>query len=233
MATVGEMATGIAHELYQPLSAIQIGTDFFRNMVEEGQEISPEELVLVCRQMAGQAARAVHTVNHIRDLGRRSDGISEHVDVNEPIRGIAMLMNGQFKSLGVNVVLDLAKKLPPIIGESNRLEQMFLNLVMNAMDAMEDKIRQLPVGTNTLTIRSFEENAQVVVSVSDTGFGIPEDIKEKIFEPFFTTKQVGEGTGLGLSISYGTVKDYNGTIEVASQVGRGSTFKVTFPVSHY
>jgi signal transduction histidine kinase len=117
------------------------------------------------------------------------------------------------------------------MGDSNRLEQVFTDLVINARDAMEARKKQLAGSdfSNTLTVRSFTENSQVVVTITDTGTGIPEEIRERIFEPFFTTKKVGEGTGLGLSISYGIVKDYNGTIEVESEVGKGSTFKMTFP----
>ena len=231
MSTLGEMATGIAHELYQPLSTIQIGTDFLRGIIDEKQQIDQEELALVCEQMAAQAARAVRTVDHLRELGRKSSGVLEHIDINEPIRGVFLLMNEQLKSLGINVVLDLTDKLPRIVGEGNRIEQMFVDLVMNARDAMEEKIKQFPKGVNTLTVRSFKENTQVVVTISDSGFGISSEIREKIFEPFFTTKGVGKGTGLGLSISYGTVKDYNGTIKVESKVGLGTTIKVAFPAS--
>jgi signal transduction histidine kinase len=118
------------------------------------------------------------------------------------------------------------------MADSNRLEQVFMNLVLNARQAMEEKKPETAgvAPDNVLTVRSFQENGQVVVTVTDTGTGIPETLNEKIFEPFFTTKKVGEGTGLGLSISYEIVKDYRGTIEIESAKGKGSTFKITFPV---
>ena len=109
-----------------------------------------------------------------------------------------------------------------------RLEQVFINLVINARGAMEDK---LAPPTKLLRIRSFTDNGHVVVTISDTGIGIPKDIIYRIFEPFFTTKEVGKGAGLGLSISYGIVEAYGGTITVQSEVGAGTTFELRFPVA--
>jgi PAS domain S-box-containing protein len=231
MSTLGEMATGVAHELNQPLSTIQIGTDLLRNMIKEGEKIPDSELALVSEQMAEQVVRAVHIINHLRQFGRKAQIQPERVDINEPLEGVFTLLSQQLKLRGIRVVLDLTEDLPPIMGDINRLEQVFIDLVMNARDAMEEKQRQLGDSdfSNTLTVRSFKENSQVVVTITDTGTGIPDEIREKIFEPFFTTKKVGEGTGLGLSISYGIVQDYNGMIEVESEVGKGSTFKMSFP----
>jgi len=137
----------------------------------------------------------------------------------------------QLRLRGIKVVLDLKDDLPPILGDTNRLEQVFINLVVNARTAMEVKKGEFARGEveSVLTVRSFREDGRVVVTVTDTGTGIPDAVKDKIFEPFFTTKEVGKGTGLGLSISYGIVKDYDGTIEVESEPGRGATFKLTFP----
>jgi histidine kinase len=113
------------------------------------------------------------------------------------------------------------------------LEQVFINLVMNARDSMEEE-RAGGYGEDkesSLTIRSYQEDGKVVVTMSDTGTGMPESVRDRIFEPFFTTKEVGKGTGLGLSISYGIVKDYGGVIEVESEVGIGTTFTLTFPAA--
>ncbi|NVL90409.1 MAG: PAS domain S-box protein [Desulfobacterales bacterium] len=231
MSTLGEMATGVAHELNQPLSTIQIGADFFKNMVRRGRQIPHEELALVSEQMADQVARAVRIINHMREFGRKTEDQLEKVDINQPLGEVFALLSQQLRVQGIKIVLDLKDGLPPIIGDSNRLEQVFIDLVVNARDAMGKKKERLEgeASENTLTVKSFLENSQVAVTIADTGNGIPEDIREKIFEPFFTTKEVGKGTGLGLSISYGIVKDHNGTIELESEVDKGTTFKITFP----
>ncbi len=231
MSTLGEMATGVAHELNQPLSAIQIGTDFFRNMVKQGQDIPPDELALVSKEISEQVTRAVHIINHLREFGRKGDIQRKKIDINKPIRGVFTLLGQQLKLRGIRIEPDLQEGLPPIMGDRNRLEQVFIDLVINAKDAMEEKKRRREEqGVEAvLTVRSFKENGDVVVTIGDTGIGIAEDIRDKIFEPFFTTKEVGEGTGLGLSISYGIIKDYHGTIVVESEEGKGTTFKISFP----
>jgi histidine kinase len=129
------------------------------------------------------------------------------------------------------VNLDLDENIPPILGVRNRLEQVFINLVMNARDAIEEK-REMTHGEapeGVLSIRSYQEDGKVVAVVRDNGNGMPESVKEKIFEPFFTTKEITKGTGLGLSISYGIIKDYEGAIEVESMAGSGTIFKISFP----
>jgi PAS domain S-box-containing protein len=231
MSTLGEMATGVAHELNQPLSAIQIGADFFQNIVRGGGEIPREELAFVSEQIASQVARAVSIINHMREFGRKAEIQREKVDINEPLRAVFALLGEQLKVRGVKLLLDLQDDLPPVFADSNRLEQVFIDLVVNARDAMEEGKERLEGETfqNTLKVKTFREDGQVVVTIADTGPGISDDVKEKIFEPFFTTKEVGKGTGLGLSISYGIVKDYDGTIEVESEVDKGTTFKISFP----
>ena len=231
MSTLGEMASGVAHELNQPLSALQIGTDFIFNMVKQGQEIPQSELIVVSEQMREQIDRAVRIINHLREFGRKAEIKRKEVYINKPIEEVFILLSQQLKLRRIKVVLDLNDDLPPIMGDMNRLEQVFINLVINARNAMEEKKEQFVEREteNILTIKSFQKDGQVVVTVTDTGTGIPDNMKDKIFEPFFTTRQVGKGTGLGLSISYGIVKDYGGTIEVESEVGKGASFKITFP----
>ena len=230
MSTLGEMASAVAHELNQPLSAIQIGVDLIHNVVEQGGK-GWNDMPEVSRHMKEQVDRAVHIINHLRQFGRKTEIEKEKVYINQPIRGVFTLLGQQLRLRGIKVVLDLKDDIPPIMGDTNRLEQVFINLVVNARNAMEARKGKFARGDveSTLTVRSFQENGRVVVTVADTGTGIPDDLKDKIFEPFFTTKEVGKGTGLGLSISYGIVKDYEGTIEVESEPGKGATFRLTFP----
>jgi PAS domain S-box-containing protein len=231
MSTLGEMATGMAHELNQPLSSIQLGADFFKNVASQGQTIPREELAFVSEQISAQVTRAVSIINHLREFGRKTEIQREKIDINQPLKAVFSLLSEQLRMHGIKVILDLQHDLPFVFADGNRLEQVFIDLVVNARDAMAVKREGLAgeVFQNTLTVKTFRKDGQVVMTMADTGVGIPDDIKEKIFEPFFTTKEVGKGTGLGLSISYGIVKDYDGMIEVESEVGKGSTFTITFP----
>ncbi len=228
LATLGEMAAGIAHELNQPLNVMKIGSDFLREVVTTGKKISDEEFNTVTEEISNQVDRASGIIKHMRDFARIADTKPGTVDINKPIRDVFKIIGEQLKLRQIEWELDLDKNLPPIMADSNRLEQVFINLVINARSAMEDKMAGQ---TKLLKIRSFTDNGDVIVTVSDTGIGIPEDIIHRIFEPFFTTKEVGKGTGLGLSISYGIVKDYGGTIGVESEVGTGTTFELRFPAS--
>lgn len=226
LATLGEMAAGIAHELNQPLNVMKIGSDFLREMSSEGKKISDEELNTVTQEISGQVDRASGIINHMREFSRAADIEAVKVDINKPIRDVFKILGEQLRLRQIELELDLDDKLPPIMADTNRLEQVFINLVTNARHAMEKKS---PGSSKLLKIRSFIDKDEVVVTVSDTGTGIPKDIIHRIFEPFFTTKEVGKGTGLGLSISYGIVKDYKGTINVKSEVGTGTTFELRFP----
>jgi PAS domain S-box-containing protein len=232
MATLGEMAAGVAHEINQPLNAIRIGSEYFQKMAVRGESLPPEMLAKVSGEIAAQVERAANIISHLREFGRKSElDELEKVDINKPIRDIFTLLGQQLKLRQIKVNLELDDNLPPVLGVCNRLEQVFINLVMNARDSMEEE-RAGGYGEDKesfLTIRSYQKDGKVVVVMSDTGAGMAESVKDRIFEPFFTTKEVGKGTGLGLSISYGIVKDYGGDIEVESEVGVGTTFKLTFP----
>ncbi|MBW1946691.1 MAG: hypothetical protein JRI33_02010 [Deltaproteobacteria bacterium] len=193
-------------------------------MINKGQKIKDEELKTVTEEIVGQVDRASAIINHMRDFSRISVKTAE-IDVNVPIRNILGILGQQFKVRNIEIELDLEDNLPHIMADSNKLEQVLLNLIVNARQAIEEKGE--PGGK--VTIKSFSDRGRVAISVSDTGTGIPEDILDKIFEPFFTTKKVGVGTGLGLSISYGIIKDYGGTVDVKSELGVGTTFLLRFP----
>lgn len=234
MATLGEMSAGVAHELNQPLNAIRVGCEYFQKMVARNQPVSAEILQRVSKELVAQVERASSIINHLREFGRKSKVEElEHVDINTPIRGVFTVLGQQLKLRQIQVQLELQDNLPPVLGVANRLEQVFLNLVMNARDAIEEKQNANDGKTleSRLTIRSYREKNSVVVTVADTGTGLPEAYKDRVFEPFFTTKEVGRGTGLGLSISYGIVKDCGGHIEIDSTEGTGTTFRLTFPAA--
>lgn len=234
MATLGEMATGIAHELNQPLNVIRLGCDYVVKKTKTGQILSHEDLVNLTRELTFSVDRASRIISHLRQFGRKADDSMGPIDLNMPIRNVFTLLGSQLEARGIRWELALDYHLPQILGDANRLEQVFINLLLNARDAMlaqEKAVRSEETSiVKAIKIESCLVGNQVVVTVSDTGPGVPEAIKNKVFEPFFTTKKTGEGTGLGLSISYGIIREHHGTIEIDSGKTHGATFRLTFPV---
>jgi PAS domain S-box-containing protein len=231
MATLGEMATGIAHELNQPLNVVKLGCDYLNKKLKACHYVSIEELGQVTAELGGSVERASRIINHLRQFGRKADNTMMPLDINMPIRNVFNLLGSQLEAQEIEWHLDLADDLPQILGDSIRLEQVFVNLILNAKDAILKHKKSFPdeITEKTVTIRTLMEDERLVVTVADTGSGVPESIRNKIFEPFFTTKKTGEGTGLGLSISYGIIKEHNGTIEIIAEQKQGATFRLTFP----
>jgi PAS domain S-box-containing protein len=231
MTTLGVMAAGMAHEINQPLNVIQVCADFFLKMVNRGKKVEDEDLRSMANDIVRNVERASGVIKHVRDFARQSEPVLSRVKINDPVNDVFKVLGHQLKVHEVEVDLDLDPEIPPILAEHNRLEQVFINLVSNAIDAMDEKDNRPEISDKEkrLTIKSFAENEHVCVKVTDTGIGMSEEVKNKIFEPFYTTKKVGKGTGLGVSISYGIVKDYKGDIEIESEVGKGTTFIIKFP----
>jgi histidine kinase len=232
MATLGEMATGIAHELNQPLSVIKTAAGFLVKKVKREEKIKEEILKTMAEEIDSHVDRASKIINHLREFGRKSEVKKERVQVNSALEKAVDIFSQQLKLREIEVVRELEKDLPTVFANSNRLEQVFVNLLINARDAIEEKCEK--VGQKTavkkISLRTRSEGGKVVIEVKDTGIGIPKSLLDRIFEPFFTTKRVGKGTGLGLSISYGIVQDYEGKIEVETKLGEGSCFIIEFPV---
>jgi histidine kinase len=176
--------------------------------------------------------RATKIINHMRQFGRMSEVKMEALQVEALLKKAFDLFSQQLKVRGIEVQWELAEDLPEISANPDRLEQVFINLLINARDAIEDRWagREFNPGEKKITLRTRLDRDQVVVEVADTGGGIPAGIADRIFEPFFTTKEVGKGTGLGLSISYSIVKEAGGDIRVSSQKEAGATFILTFPI---
>jgi PAS domain S-box-containing protein len=231
MTTLGVMAAGMAHEINQPLNVIQVCADFFLKMVNRGQKIEDEDLRGMANDIVHNVERASGVIKHVRDFARQSEPVLSRIKINDPVNDVFKVLGHQLKVHEVEVDLDLDPEIPEILAEHNRLEQVFINLVSNAIDAMDEKDNRPEISDKEkrLTIKSFAENEHVCVKVTDTGIGMSEEVKNKIFEPFYTTKKVGKGTGLGVSISYGIVKDYKGDIEIESEAGKGTTFIIKFP----
>jgi len=231
MTTLGQMSAGMAHELNQPLNAIKMGSEYLQMMMEKNHHNLQPNLIDVTRELSVQVNRASSIINLLREFGRKPDFKKERVNVNTTIKAVLGIIGQQLKLQNIDIILDLVESIPPIPAQTNRLEQVFFNLLTNAGDAIHQK-REAAGETHPeqIKISTYRKHDHVVVTVSDTGIGIPEEIKEKIFEPFFTTKEVGKGMGLGLSILYGIVKEYGGEIEIHSTPGQGTSFKHIFPM---
>ena len=232
MATLGEMATGIAHELNQPLSVIKTISSFFLRKTERGEALDTEALATMLGKVDNNVDRATRIINHMRQFARKTDQELAAVQVNDVLRSAFEIFSQQLKVRGIIVKWSLAESLPKVKADPQRLEQVFINLLINARDAIEEKQGKphSDVEEECIEISTGVGQLNVVCRICDTGIGVPEAVREKIFEPFFTTKEVGKGTGLGLSISYSIIKDYRGNIEVVAHSPQGACFVITLPV---
>lgn len=230
MATLGEMATGVAHELNQPLTVIKTASNFLLKKVEKGEPVPPETLSTLSKEMDSYVDRATKIINHMREFGRREDQSLESVDVNQAVDRAFTMLNKQFSARGIRINWQLGDDLPPVIASYDQLEQVLINLLVNARDVLEEKTGSDYSDTPEITVETSREEDCVIIRIGDNGGGIPEDIIHKIFEPFYTTKKVGKGTGLGLSISYGLINDFGGTIHAENRDG-GAQFTIKLPVA--
>ncbi len=233
MATLGEMATGVAHELNQPLSVIKTASSFFIKKLSKAESIAPDILSTMLTKIDQNVDRATKIINHMRQFARKSDMEMERINIHEVLESAFEIFSQQLKVRGIEVEWRLDKTVPKIQGDADRLEQVFINLLLNARDAIEEKWqgREPAAFEKKITLTSGKVFDKVFVRVQDTGNGIPKHIVDKIFEPFFTTKEVGKGTGLGLSISYSIIKECGGEISVTSKKDEGTCFTVKFPAA--
>jgi histidine kinase len=232
MATLGEMATGIAHELNQPLSVIKTASSFCMKKLDEKGKIDDEIMATMMIKIDSNVDRATRIINHMREFARKPDIGLEKVQVNKVLGKAFEIFSQQLKLRGIEVVWDLEKELPKIKADTGRLEQVFINLLLNARDAIEERCgpQETENADKQIILKTRREGKAIICEVCDTGKGVPKTMSDKIFEPFFTTKEVGKGTGLGLSISYGIVKDCGGSIQVVPNKPSGSCFILKFPV---
>ncbi len=219
IAAIGTFSAGIAHELNNPLNNIYLSAE---TLLEECEDkLDPEEKELVL-DVLNQADRAGEIVRNLLDFSRKDKPSFETLRIEEVVNKTVKLVKNQVMLTGIELELDIPGDLPPIRGNLRNLQQVFLNLFLNAIQAM-------PQG-GKIRIEAYDYSDKYVrIDVTDTGHGIKPDDLEHIFEPFYTTKGVGRGTGLGLAVTYGLVKKHGGYIEVESEVGVGTTFSVYLP----
>ncbi|SDB37692.1 histidine kinase [Desulfonatronum thiosulfatophilum] len=233
MTTLGEMATGVAHELNQPLAILKSISGYLTRKINKGEILDFPMLEEVAQSISTHVDRAGKIITHMRDFGRKSEPKTMPVQINDVLRRGLEFFSQQLKVRNIKVELNLEEDLPIIMADPNRLEQVFINMLINARDAIEERWVQghPPLGEKKITLLTCSNGENVKINICDTGTGIPPELSEKVFEPFFTTKDVGKGTGLGLSISYGIIQDYHGTITATSTQGEGACFTITFPIA--
>jgi two-component system, NtrC family, sensor kinase len=219
LAALGELVAGVAHELNNPLAGISA---FAQLLLEEELNADQRESARLIKR---EADRAVGVIRDLLLFSRKAGPSTMPVDINGLVQLTLRLRAYSLRSSGVQVETHLDLDLPEVSGDDQKLQQVILNLIVNAEYAMRR------TSTKRLIIRTAREGDNVVTEVIDTGAGMSEETLQRVFEPFFTTKPAGEGTGLGLSVSYGIVEAHGGTITVESVQGRGTAFRILLPVA--
>ena len=232
LVSLGQMAAGMAHELNQPLTVVETTAGDICLRLMEGLPLETGELREMMEDVRGVVDRMAGTVDHLRVFSRDvSEEPRQAMDVNEVIESSLRLMGTQLENHGIDLSLDLSDALPKVWGHPHPLEQVVLNLLSNARDAVDDRAeREEAAYTKRIQIRTRAEDNAVVIEVEDNGVGMDEATRQRLFEPFFTTKDADRGTGLGLSIIYAIVRNHDGEITVESEPGVGTTFRVMLPV---
>lgn len=219
MAELGKLAVGVIHEINTPLSVIAAATQLI--MREEGL---PEHVMELLDRIGSETQRLSHMSRGILTFGRLDSGEGGEADLNLVLRDVLQLLTYEIRKRSVTVNQKFDYRLPFLEADSGRLKQIFINLIMNALHAME--------GGGTLSISTFSPvESECVVLISDTGHGIPESAIGHIFEPFYTTKKAGEGTGLGLYVTREIIRAMGGNIEVESRAGQGTCFTLSFKMT--
>ncbi|MHB8123557.1 MAG: sensor histidine kinase [Desulfuromonadaceae bacterium] len=228
LASIGELAAGVAHEINNPLAVILTENQVILDLVESEQGLGGEfkdQLQRSLVQVDAQVERCSHITQNLLRFSRRMALPSRYVDLNAAVKDVVGLLEKRAVSRGVRISLDSQENLPKIRGYDFELEQVFVNLISNAIDAHEGK----PYGSIHIVTRHDSKRHGVVATVADSGSGISDENLARVFDPFYTTKPVGQGTGIGLSISYSIIRQMGGDISVWSEAGKGTEFEIFLP----
>ncbi|MCB2145348.1 MAG: MMPL family transporter [Deltaproteobacteria bacterium] len=230
MPTVGGISPATVHELNQPLNAIKVGSDFLKMMARQKGPLKASHLAAVAGEIGSQVARASQMIQRLSEMSQAPAFEKAPLQIQQPLADTLAFMENQLTLESISLSVHIEPNLPLIMGHHGRLVQVIYNIIDNAREAIarrreaEEEERD-----HTITVDAAEISGSVMVSITDTGVGIPDHILDRIFEPFFTTKSAGKGKGLGLSISQEIVRDSSGRISVASRPGKGTTVTLTFP----
>jgi C4-dicarboxylate-specific signal transduction histidine kinase len=226
LASLGQVATGIAHEINQPLTYINTMIQTMREDIEL-DDLDTRRAHQGLTESHRQVERISSIIDHLRIFGRIDNLVTEEISIDDVVQNTLLLIGEWLRLSDITIDIQNDENLVTIRGNANQLEQVFLNLLQNASDALSDDQRNAK--KITVAIRSTPDQSAVQVELSDNGAGIASEHFDKIFEPFFTTKDVGKGTGLGLSVAHGIVREHGGTITCESKLNEGTTFLITLP----
>lgn len=235
LASIGELAAGVAHELNQPLMIIRTTAQLMLRK-QPKNALDTVKFLENLNSIERNTKRMMNIINHLRTFSRQTKGELTPVNVNKIIQDSFLMIGEQLSLRNIEVIQDFWDDLPKILGNTNQLEQVFLNLLTNARDAIESKVETQAGGAEMqkkiviTTHVSDDVKDKIEILFKDTGSGIPQEALKNIYDPFYTTKEVGKGTGLGLSISYGIIQDHKGEIDIAETGPEGTTFRIRLPV---
>ncbi|ELR63552.1 hypothetical protein C942_03568 [Photobacterium marinum] len=225
MASMGEITAGLAHEINQPLGAIQLNAELIQVIATEEENINPEELAEIYNKIHRQINRIKRIVQHLKTFSR-DDKVVEfnETDVVGLIEDSLVLFLQRFRLNKIKLIKDISLDMPKVECNRIQIEQVLTNLLTNAEHAVANSVEKV------IQLRAYSKDGYIAIDVEDNGCGIPDEHLNKIFDPFFTTKQVGEGTGLGMSISYGIVQSHKGKLTVRSKLNKGTIFTLLLPI---
>lgn len=220
LSSIGLLAAGVAHEVNTPLTGVSSYTQMLLEMIPE---TDPKHALLL--KVAKQTERASNIAGNLLNFSRTGNATEfSEVDINTLLEDTLQLLEPQIRKSNIEIIKNYAEIPPKIYGNAGKLQQVFTNIIINAKDAIFD-------GGEIILTTGYHNENEVIIEVADTGIGIETENLSKIFDPFFTTKEVGSGTGLGMAVTYGIVQEHSGTIKVESEVGEGTTFKLTLPAA--
>jgi PAS domain S-box-containing protein len=232
MASLGEMASGMAHEINQPLLSITLGIENLLMKIQQVKAVDESYFHNKSEKIFEDILRVGRIIDHVRAFSRDHDEyISTSFDINESINNAISMISEQFKHHGITLNIQLDEKIHPIIGNTYRFEQVILNLLTNAKDTLEETKKTSKLDfKKTIVIRTYHDDHTNFIEVKDNGNGIKPDVIDRIMLPFYTTKSESKGTGLGLSISFGIIKELKGSIDVESNSVSGTIFRISLPI---
>ena len=234
MAALGKMAAGVAHEINNPLAVIGEKAGWIRDLLtEEDTAHNPhlKEFDDAARAIELHVERARKVIHRLLGFARRMEPVRERVDVNAALDDTVGLLGNESRYRNIDIETDLQPELPKIMSDSSQLQQVFLNIINNAIDAAGSAAdAEQKKGNIRIRTTALPKGNEILIEISDNGPGIPKEHINKIFDPFFTTKEIGKGTGLGLSIVYSIIEKLGGRITVASEIGKGTAFTIYFPM---